>query len=48
MLVELIGAEHGLRLTVNIEQYEHTRGFGQNAGIKVIDLTRLMQNVSIK
>ena len=24
-----------MRLTVNIEQYEHVRGFGQNAGMKV-------------
>ena len=34
-MIDMTGAEHGLRLTLNIEQYEHVKGFGQNAGMKV-------------
>ena len=30
------GAEHGLSLTLNVEQYDHTVGSSYDAGIKVV------------
>ena len=37
MLSEIIltGSEYGLRLTLNIEDYEHVEGTGTKSGIKV-------------
>ena len=33
--INLTGCEYGLRLTLNIEDYEHVEGTGTKSGIKV-------------
>ena len=40
-LFVFVGAEFGLRLTMNIEQYEYMPGPNSDAGVKVIGLTNV-------
>ena len=47
-MIAFTGAQNGLKLVLNIEQYEHTQGPSTDAGVKVNTQTNQAQMPAVK